>query len=156
MCIRDSVKTVFAESDYWLAGVAQLKWFVHASATDRINLGQLIDYPPLGIVFKPAQFATAYAFCLVESPVERPITIALGADDDYKVWLNHAYVGGKATFGACRPDAYTHATTLRKGINPLLVKCGTDMSGWLFCVRFLDAGGAPVNDLRIYLPEREQ
>ncbi|MDD5678178.1 MAG: hypothetical protein PHW60_09345 [Kiritimatiellae bacterium] len=149
------VKTIFAESDYWLGGEAKLKWFVHASTADLIDLGKLIDYPALGITFKPIQYASAYAFCLVESPVERTVTIAIGADDDYKVWLNHALLGGQPVFGACVVDKYTHATILKKGLNPLLLKCGTDSGGWDFCVRFLDADKKPVADLRIFLPERE-
>lgn len=149
------VKTTFTESDYWLAGEAKLKWFTHASAADFTDLGRLIDYPALGITFKPIQYATAYTFCLVESPVEQQVTIAIGADDDYKVWLNHALVGGKPVFGACERDNYTHPVTLHKGINPLLFKCGTDSGGWDFCVRFLDNAKKPVTDLRIFLPERE-
>lgn len=149
------VRTKFSQSDYWRAGEAVLKWFLHASDQYRVDLGRLITYEPLDIVFKPANYVTAYGFCCIESPVTRKVTIAIGADDDYKVWLNHKYLTGQATFGECVIDNYTHKTTLKRGINVLLIKVGTDIGAWRYCVRFLDENKKPVKNIKIFLPLRQ-
>ena len=150
------VKTKFGKSDYWKSGKATLKWFIHTSKKHSVDLGKFITYEPLDIVITPANYVTAYGFCYVQSPIKRKVTIAIGADDDYKVWLNNKYVGGKATFGGCVIDKYTHKTTLKKGMNPLLIKVGTDIGGWKYCVRFLDENKKPVKDIKILLPESKK
>lgn len=148
------VAIAFSNTPYWDAGSITQKWIYCYTWHDHLKLHEYMAYRPLGIYYP--QCVGAYAACAVFSESERPLKLAIGADDDYKVWVNHKYIGGERRYGPAFTDQFIHDVTIKKGMNLILVKCDTDKNAWEFCARFLDAQWKPVTDLDIYIPVKDR
>ncbi len=95
--------------------------------------------------------AIAYAYAVIDSPVERPVEIRAGSINAIKVFLN-----GKELFArdeshhGMSVDQYVARGVLKAGRNELLVKvCQNEQTepwaqNWMFQVRLCDATGAAV------------
>lgn len=98
---------------------------------------------------------TAYAYSNVYSPKDQSLTMSLGTDGPVVVWLDGKRVHGKKEFRGWRgisPDKDRVAVKLNKGWTPVLIKVSRAGTPWGFALRFHDADGKPVDDLR-YDPE---
>ncbi len=91
----------------------------------------------------------AYVACYVISPFDRKIQVRLGSDDDYKLWVNHEYIGGETICRGAAPNSTIHVAELRKGVNLLLLKVVDRTNGHAFCLAITDTQGAPCDDLKI-------
>jgi len=79
---------------------------------------------------------------------EMPVTLALGTNDQGKVWLNGKEVFKFAETRVLEKDANRVAVTLVKGQNVLVLKVVNEVNNWQACARFLK-DGQPVTGLRI-------
>ena len=79
---------------------------------------------------------------------EMKVTLALGTNDQGKVWLNGKEVFKFAETRVLEKDASRVAVTLVKGQNVLVLKVVNEVNNWQACVRFLK-DGQPVTGLRI-------
>ena len=141
----------------WSPGKAVLKWREYHSDTldvkDKscINLGKVLLYAPLGIVFPPPSYIIGYAFCYVESSKDRDVLLSIGSDDGNKIWLNHHFVGKKYVQRGARKDQDIYSVHLKKGMNPLLIKIDQVIGAMKFCLRFLDLDKNPIRDVKVRL-----
>ena len=93
-----------------------------------------------------------YAFCRVISGKECSATLAVGSDDGNKTWFNGKLcTRNNVVSRSMKPDSEKAQVTIRKGVNTLLIKVLQGQGGLGHCVRFLDASGKPLTDLKIQL-----
>ena len=97
----------------------------------------------------PATYVVAYAYCHVTVPKSIEAHVRLGSDDGIRVWVNGAEVLKRRVYRGAAPDQDSAAVHLRKGENRVMVKVDTDLGGWEFCLRFVDAGGNPLPGLSV-------
>jgi predicted esterase len=98
----------------------------------------------LAAIRMPMDYAVGYAAVVVESPVDRDIVIAVGADDQARIWLNHELLAGDsntAARGLTKHRILTGAK-LKKGANFLLVKLGNLTGDWRLMVTLCPFGRA--------------
>jgi predicted esterase len=84
----------------------------------------------------PMDYAVGYAAVVVESPEDRDIVIAVGADDQARIWLNHELLAtdsNTAAHGLTKVRILAGAK-LNKGENFLLVKLGNLKDDWRLMV----------------------
>ena len=92
--------------------------------------------------------AAAYGVAYVMADDEMKVTLALGTNDQGKVWLNGKEVFKFAETRVLEKDASRVAVTLVKGQNVLVLKVVNEVNNWQACIRFLK-DGQPVTGLRI-------
>lgn len=97
-----------------------------------------------------SEYVAAYAVTYVHAPDEMRVTLAMGSNDQGKVWLNGAEVVKAADARGLERDASRAPVTLRKGQNVLVFKVINEVNNWQGCIRFLQ-GTTPVQDLTIAL-----
>ncbi len=93
----------------------------------------------------------AYGACYIYSPKEMDITIKIGSDDGFQLWVNHKEIGKLITFRSLKKDMETYKVKLNKGENLLLLKIYQDVGDYGFCVRLRDADGKPLSNVKIWL-----
>ncbi|MCK4625286.1 MAG: hypothetical protein KAV00_08255, partial [Phycisphaerae bacterium] len=95
----------------------------------------------------------AYAACYIESQDDKEVLIKFGRGGaGYKMWLNHALIGKEQGWMQPKPDQKTFKVSLKKGLNPLLIKCDVDRGWWRIYVRLTDLEGKKAPDgVRIWL-----
>ncbi len=119
---------------------ADLVWQAHLGTSD------VFDFlPDFGFVEAPRE---VYAHTYVFSAAERATTLAVGADDGVRAWLEGAVVLDIETCQGTNIDQFQVPVTLLAGWNRLTVKVRDQGGGWGLAVRFLDAG-VPVTDLEL-------
>ena len=94
----------------------------------------------------------AWAVTYVVVPADRPgLTLAMNSNDQGKVYLNGREVVKFTDTRTLEKDAEDKATgvTLKKGVNVLVLKVANQENNWQGSVRFLDAAGKPVTDLKV-------
>jgi hypothetical protein len=97
-----------------------------------------------------SDYVAAYAIAYVTSPEEMNVTLAMGSNDQGKVWLNGKEVVKNIIGRGLERDADRADVTLLKGRNVLLFKVINETNSWQGCIRFL-RGATPVRDLTISL-----
>lgn len=88
--------------------------------------------------------ATAYAFTTIRCAADEKLQLLIGSDDQVAVWLDGRLVHENFASRGLRPDQDRVALELPAGTHELLLKIGQGGGGWEFCVRLVDADGAPV------------
>ena len=83
----------------------------------------------------------AYAACRVVSPGPQKVQVRLGSDDDYKLYVNHAFIGGLSVCRGTTPDSNIHLVDLQKGANLILLKVVDRIGGHGFCLAITDTKG---------------
>jgi hypothetical protein len=113
-------------------------------------------WEPNDSIFNPAAYAVSY----VEATRDlKDLTVAIGANDHGKLWINGKEAAVRDHPGALKRDVATGKVSLDKGVNVLVFKVINAGDNWQGCVRFLDAAGKPVTDLRVAAappPTREE
>jgi hypothetical protein len=93
-------------------------------------------------------WAVAYVVCPAE---KTDLTLRMNSNDQGKVWLNGKMVVKFTDTRTLEKDGEDSAknVTLKKGVNVLVLKVANEENNWQGSVRFLDAAGQPVTDLKI-------
>ncbi len=113
-----------------------------------------------GIIRLDGRFApiddyfVAYAVCYIDAPEERAARLAVGSDDDHKVWLDLDLVGKATSSQDIIPGSFRYDVTLPKGRSRLLFKLQDRTGGCGFCVQLTDREGKPMRDVSIALDPR--
>jgi hypothetical protein len=127
------------------AGTANpVKW---QGYTSEDQFGMLNFNKPIGMIKE----AVAYATHTFHSPIDGPAEIRLGGKNAWKVWLDGKLLFSRDEYhrGAAI-DQYRMPISLKKGPNPILVKCcqngqtETWTVEWEFQLRVCDATGTPI------------
>ena len=98
---------------------------------------------------------TAYAFCRIDSPVERDIRLLASSNDGIRIWLNgqlvhENHVGRTVDEGGVdRVPA-----TLQKGPNRLLVKIDQGLGGWGQRIVLAGPNGEPLRNVTLEIQSR--
>ncbi len=99
-------------------------------------------------------YFVAYAVCYVDAPEARAARLAVGSDDDHKVWLDLDRVGKATSSQDIIPGSFVYDVTLPKGRSRLLFKVQDCTGGCGFCVQLTDREGKPMRDVAISLDAR--
>ena len=90
----------------------QIKWHVHKSTADLINLATIIN---------PNNDVETYAVCWVKVPTAQKAALETGSDDGSKVWVNrklvindHVYRGASPGQDSARIDLIVHRQPRRQ------------------------------------------
>ncbi len=139
-----SYRTEFKEDEhaYWENATIDVPWRRYVSPEDYIDLGKIFLREDVhGLDFPPVQFITGYAACNLVSDKDQPVTLTIGSDDGYKMYLNHVLVVQNRVYRGAEKDNDKHSIRLRKGNNLLLLKIDQDIGGYGFYLRLLDHSG---------------
>ncbi len=101
----------------------------------------------------PAANAIIYFAAQVESPVERQAYLSFGASASFKVFLNDRLVLADRVYRNTGPDVFAQSVTLHRGANRILIKLGNEDRYSNFLLRFMDADGKGIPDLKQVKPE---
>lgn len=77
----------------------------------------------------------AYAYTVLHSESRRRVTLLVGADDAFVLWVNGRKVLTKSEYSAARPDDCRVAVELQPGDNPVLLKVCQGWGNWEFYFR---------------------
>jgi cysteine-rich repeat protein len=121
------------------AGLEWVGWFAPGDAFSFL--------PDWGFVDSPRE---AYVQSYLWSATTRDLTLAVGADDGVRAWLDGAVVLDIASCQGVYPDEFQAPIRLVQGWNRLTLKVRDQGGGWGMSARFFD-GGAPVTDLELSL-----
>ena len=124
-------------------GVRERTWTPHETADYFIDF-----YESFGQ--NGGEYAVGYAVAYLTADEDMSVTLAMGSNDQAKVWLNGQEVV-KATEGrGLAMDSDKSEVRLVRGQNILIFKVVNETNNWQGCVRFLN-GAVPVRNLRISL-----
>ncbi len=109
-------------------GGAEYRWREHAAPDDAIDLDAVLgkDFPVVG-----------YAYTTFFAEADRGALMAVGSNDDVRVWLNGEEVHDQPGPRGLRLDEDLVPVLLRDGANTLLVKVEERGNAWGFSCRFL-------------------
>lgn len=116
----------------------ELMWTAWLLATDAFDL-----LGPYGSVPAPRE---AYTLVYLYSEEDRPLTLAIGADDGLFAWWNGVKVLDVSSCQGVNADQFQADVDVLAGWNTLLLKIRDQGGGWGGAARLLD-GGVPVTDL---------
>jgi tetratricopeptide (TPR) repeat protein len=88
----------------------------------------------LGRIYDNAEWAVAYGWTIINSPVEKTVLLGIGSDDDVKVWLNGELVHSHKVARGVDVNQDIVGVRLRKGENELLIKVCNQGGQWGFVV----------------------
>ncbi|NLX07921.1 MAG: hypothetical protein GXY33_22495, partial [Phycisphaerae bacterium] len=137
----------FTEDEYafWENAAIDVAWRRHVSPDDFIDLGKIfVRNDVRGLDFAPIQYVIGYVACTIDSPVDQDVRIAIGSDDGYKIYLNHALIAENRVYRGPEKDQEKIDAHLKKGRNLLLVKVDQDIGGYGFFLRLLDRADNPL------------
>jgi hypothetical protein len=116
----------------------------------KINLEGIYAIIPLANIFGKKQQA-AYAYTELNMPVGRAVQFKIGSNDGVVCWLNGKKIHENLTARGLTVDEDVVQTSLKKGINRILLKIPNRGANWEACLRICDSNGVPLdlNDLLI-------
>jgi hypothetical protein len=97
--------------------------------------------------------AAGYAVTYITADAEvKDVTLKIGSDDGWKVWLNGTEVGKGTDDRPLDKDQNSYEKlTLKKGENVLVFKVCNGIADWTGCARFVDKDDKPVTGLKVEL-----
>ena len=97
--------------------------------------------------------AAGYAVTYITAADEvKGVTLKVGSDDGFKIWLNGKEVGTGTEDRPLDKDQNTFdGLTLKKGSNVVVFKVCNGIADWTGCARFVDKDGKPVKGLKVEL-----
>ncbi len=117
--------------------------------TASLGASDVVDFlPSWGFVNPPRE---VYVHTYVYSASARDLTLAVGADDGVRAWLEGEVLLDVASCQGVNFDQFQAPASLIAGWNRLTLKVRDQGGGWGMSVRFLDGGGQPVTDLTLSL-----
>ena len=108
---------------------AEVRWRLRTSEN---------EYNDLNLAFVPKEHVVAYAACWVHSDEKRTVSLAVGNDDNCKVWLNRKLVltGKPRTWPSA--GEFVERVELAAGWNEVLVKVSQSTGQWGFHFELMD------------------
>lgn len=92
----------------------------------------------------------AYAVTWVRSPEAREATLAMGADDGFRVWFDGVELDSVSKCQGVSADKYKYPVTLSEGWHRLTIRVRDHGGQWGVMARFLDGEtGKSLNDLEL-------
>jgi glucose/arabinose dehydrogenase len=117
---------------------------------------QLIQSPSrkinLANYIQPGENNVAYSFVWIDSPTDREALLGMNSDDGIAVWLNGQEVWRNKVARYVPDDTRDldlPKVTLKKGLNPLLVKVDQAFGEWAFKLRVLNSNGSVMRDVTV-------
>ena len=106
---------------------------------------------------KPLDYSAGYAYCVVHSPTARKVSLVIGSDDSFKVYLNGKLAGsGFYERGiSSRNLEDTVELDLKQGNNALLVRVDNYQNDMGLYCKLVDGNQKPVKDITVSV-SREQ
>jgi tetratricopeptide (TPR) repeat protein len=104
---------------------------------------------PLGNILYPDTWSCAYAATFIQSSVEQTISVRIGADDAFKLWLNQALILQDDLAKGAALDQFIALAKLHPGWNTLLIKSCQESGKWEFRLRLTKPDGAPLEQISI-------
>jgi hypothetical protein len=92
-----------------------------------------------------------YMVTYIECDRELSVTMALGSNDQSRLYLNGKDIYAFQDARTLELDADKGKVHLKKGVNVVVFKVINEQNSWQGAMRFLDKTGAPVTDLKIKL-----
>ncbi|MBY0525423.1 MAG: protein kinase [Gemmataceae bacterium] len=90
---------------------------------------------PLGFVgIKSVDNASAFGYAVIESASDRETTLLVGSDDGIVIWLNGSKVHEARLNRQWKADSDRVPVRLRKGSNPILIRCDNTIGLWGFSI----------------------
>ncbi len=120
-----------------------LQWIPYLIDGSRLNLRS-----SFGFVAPPRE-AYVHTYVVVDSAEQ--VTLAVGADDGVRAWLEGQVVLEVESCQGTAIDEFQAPVTLLPGVNRLTVKVLDQGGGWGLYVRFLDDQGEPFTDYELSL-----
>jgi hypothetical protein len=117
----------------------------------KINLEGIYAIIPLADIFGKKQLA-AYAFTEVNIPIDKSVQFKIGSNDGVVCWLNGMKIHENIIARGLTVDEDVVQTTLKKGINRILLKVPNRGANWEVCLRICNANGVPL-DLNAFLTD---
>ena len=103
-------------------------------------LGGYLDF---NAMMRPADEALAYAVTFINSGSAQDLSLRLGSDESYRVWLNGKLLASEDLQREYFFDQSVIDLPLKKGWNCLLVKIGESEGKWGFSARITAPDGKP-------------
>ncbi len=85
-------------------------------------------------VYGRTDYELAYAFCHIHSDKEQSVTAYFGSNDQAKVWVNGQLVHEAKVARSCTARQDTFTFSLKKGLNPILIKVCENWGDWAFVI----------------------
>lgn len=121
-----------------------LTWRNISSSTKHFDFNEVLNSQNDHV----AGFMVTYIECDREM---RDITMALGSNDQARLYLNGKDIYAYQDARTLELDADKGKVQLKKGINVIVFKVINELNSWQGAMRFLNKTGAPVTDLKIKL-----
>jgi hypothetical protein len=126
------------------AGGKDLMWEKVASPTFYLDFKEL--HPTQG------EQVVGWAVAYIVAPADQSgLTLKMNSNDQGKVYLNGKELVKFTDTRTLEKEAEDSATSvsLKKGVNVLVLKVVNEENNWQGSVRFLDAAGKPLTDLKV-------
>jgi hypothetical protein len=132
---RNRVERDPFRADLQVEGVrGAVTWKPVDSPEDRIGLSKLCEHHQQGV---------CYLMCWVYVPADRKVTLSLGSDDGFALWVNQTRVIEKRGLRSASPDQDRVKVPLVAGWNQFLANIdNSGGSDWAFLCEIRDENGA--------------
>ena len=140
--VKNEAKLDPKEGDKVKAGETELKWKKFtAEDTYMFDFNKMLG--------EVKEEAVGYAVTtIVADDDKKDVTLKIGSDDGFKIWLNGKEIGKGTDDRAIDKDQNSfEKVTLKKGANVLVFKVGNGIADWTGAARFVDASDKPVKGL---------
>ena len=151
--------TFIADVSKLIAGIGSVNewgW----SSTRKLDASWKARSYEKGVISVDGQFGEVddhfafYAACYVVVPSPVDAVIAVGSDDDHKVWLDRTLLGRQVSSQDIVPGNFKYPCKLSVGIHRLLVKVVDRTQGCGFCVQLLAPDGSPLRGVEVLTDAR--
>jgi tetratricopeptide (TPR) repeat protein len=115
----------------------------------------LAGYVNFDKMLRPRDEALAYAATFISADAERRLSLRIGSDESYRVWLNGKLLASEDIQRKFVFDQNAISLPLQKGWNCLLIKIGESEGSWGFAARITGPEGRPARGWREGLPENK-
>lgn len=136
--VKDEAKLDPKEGDKVKVGETELKWKKFTAEEYYFDFNKLLG--------EVKEEAVGYAVTtIVADDEKKDVTLKIGSDDGYKIWLNGKEIGKGTDDRALDKDQNSiEKLTLKKGANVLVFKVANGIADWTGAARFVDSKDKPV------------
>jgi hypothetical protein len=110
--------------------------------TSQPFLGNGID---LAVAYPNSSHCSAFAIGFIRSEKDQVVQLIAGSDDGIVIWLNAEPVFTREVNRSFSPREDDCQISLRKGINPILIRVDQYFGDWRFAIELEDADGWPAD-----------
>jgi len=155
----DKAQAVFvADKSKLIAGIGSVNEWGFTETKTFDASWRVLDADPktgevtLDGVFKPIDdYFAAYAVCYVKTEKSVAAVLAVGSDDDHKLWLDLHEVGRCARSQGVRAGQFKYPVTLTPGLHRILLKVVDRTNGCGFTLAVTDRADKPIPGLAVTL-----